>query len=135
MGLEVRQCKKIPLVKSHIISILDVALTHRKGLNIDLYVLKYAQRIICLWSKEFSKESEKLSENSNLFNFDKSAIQELCIKYITLFNNWATKYRNHKAEDTVQIQAETLCSDDETVGIDLEQDSTCCFNNDTSNID
>ena len=35
-------------MKSHIISIPDVVSTHRKDNNSDLYMLKYAQSIICL---------------------------------------------------------------------------------------
>ena len=45
------------------------------------------------------------------------------------------KYRRHKAEETFQIQEETLFGDVETIESDLEQDSTCCFNYDTSNVD
>ena len=102
-------------MKSKIISILDVVSTHRKDLNADLYVLKYAQTIICLWTQNFSKESEKLLENSNSFNFDKSAIHKLCIECITLFGNLTMKYKNNETENTVQIQAETLYSDVEMV--------------------
>ena len=52
-----------------------------------------------------------------------------------LFDTLEMKYENHKAEDNDQIQLETLCGDVETFKSDLEQDSTCCFKNDTSNVD
>ena len=106
-----------------------------RGKNADLYVLKYTQRMTCLRSQKFSKESGELLENSNSFNFDELAMQELCIECITLFDNLAMKYENHRAEDTIQVQAETLCVDVEMVESDLEQDSTCCFNDDTSDVD
>ena len=101
-------CKLIYREISHS-SIPDAVSTHRKGLNTDQYVLKYAQRIVCLRSKKFYKESEELLENSNLFNFDRSAIQDLCIKCITLFDTLAMKYEHHKVENIIQVQAETLC--------------------------
>ena len=44
------------------------------------------------------------------------------------------KYEDHKAKDNVQIQAETVCGDVETVKSDLEQDSTWCFNDDISGV-
>ena len=43
--------------------------------------------------------------------------------------------KKHKAEYIVQIQAETLCGEAETVESDLEPDFCCCFNDDTIDID
>ena len=74
-----------------------------------------------------TNETGELLENSHLSKFDDSAIKKLGIKCILLFGNLATKYENDKAKDIVQIQAETLCGDAETIQSGLEPDSSCSF--------